>query len=35
MIQTLLETCVTWVSRGPVHACIDLMWTACWTSVPY
>lgn len=31
----LLPACVTWVSRGPVNACIDWQWTAAWTSIPW
>jgi hypothetical protein len=35
MIRMFLETCSTWVSRGPVNACIAFMWTTEWTSLPF
>lgn len=32
-LMTLYEACVLWVSRGPVHACIETAWTVGWVSL--
>jgi hypothetical protein len=32
-LLTLYEVCVTWVSRGPVNACIDWAWVAEWVPL--
>lgn len=35
MLFTLFEQCVLWVSRGPVNACVDSVWSAAWVSLPF
>lgn len=34
-LLTLYEMCVTWVSHGPVNACIEWKWTDVWTALPW
>jgi hypothetical protein len=33
--MTFFEHCVTWVSRGDVHACVEVMWTTAWVACPW
>lgn len=35
MLVTFFEHCVTWVSHGPVNACVELMWTQAWVALPW
>jgi hypothetical protein len=34
-LMTLFEHCVTWVSRGDVNACVEVMWTTAWVACPW
>jgi hypothetical protein len=33
-MRTLFEWCSLWVSRGPVNACVDWLWTREFVAIP-